>query len=354
MTPQLFIKSLRNARNAVSININRRMGREFIPRHHHVLHIETSAVCNLDCCFCAYGKKLTPKVTMPEELFESCVKQAMEIGYNEIDLTPCTGDVFMDRGLFDKLEFLERAPAVRAYGFYTNFTIPRPQDIDRLVRLKKLSGVGISVYGHDLATFKLITKANDKLYRRLIDNIEHLFAVTRGMKIPVHFAIHPGAKSLRGRKSELLDVIEKFKKAGASAKSSKGLYNNWGGYITQDDVKGLPIEVGAPDMIYKNGACVRLFTSVQVMATGIVNGCAARDTGATLQLGDVKQTPLRDLISSRNPAYMDMIEEQQRGEFRPVCRDCDFYSSIYHKSSNYAHGEGLQSLAEFKAAIRRT
>jgi hypothetical protein len=106
-------------------------------------------------------------------------------------------------------------------------------------------------------------------------------------------------------------------------------------------------------MIYKNGACVRLFTSVQIMATGIVNGCAARDTGATLQLGDVKETPLRDLISSRNPAYMDLIEEQQRGEFRPVCRDCDFYSSIYHKSSSYRNGAGIQSLAEFKAAIRR-
>jgi hypothetical protein len=286
-------------------------------------------------------------------LFQSCVNQALELGYEEFDLTPCTGDVFMDRGLFDKVEFLDRAPQVRSYGFYTNFTVPRRQDIERLVRLKKLNGVGISVYGHDLTTFKLITKANDKLYHRLVDNIAHLFAVTRGTKIPVHFAIHPGAKSLRGRKSELLDVIEKFKKAGASAKASKGLYNNWGGYITQDDVKGVPIEVGTSDMIYKNGACVRLFTSVQVMATGIVNGCAARDTGATLQLGDAKLTPLRDLISSRNPAYMNIIEEQQRGEFRPVCRSCDFYSSIYHKSSNYGNGAQLQSLAEFKASIDR-
>ena len=352
MTPQLFIKSVRNLRNAVSININRHRGREFIPRHHKVLHIETSAVCNLDCCFCAYGKKLTPKVTMPGELFESCVKQALELGYEEFDLTPCTGDVFMDRGLFDKLDLLERSAGVRSYGFYTNFTVPRPQDIARLVRLKKLTGVGISVYGHDVVTFKLITRMNDKLYYRLVENIEQLFTVTRGLKIPVHFAIHPGAKSLRGRKSELLDVIEKFKKAGASAKATKGLYNNWGGYITQDDVKGVPIEVSAPDLIYKNGACVRLFTSVQVMATGIVNGCAARDTGATLQLGDATKAPLREIISSRNPAYMNLIEEQQRGELRPVCRDCDFYSSIYHKSSGY-NGAELQSLAEFKASIDR-
>jgi hypothetical protein len=73
-----------------------------------------------------------------------------------------------------------------------------------------------------------------------------------------------------------------------------------------------------------------LFTTVQVLATGIVNGCACRDVEATLQIGDIKTTPLRDIISGGNPAYRQLIEEQQRGEFRPVCRSCDFYKSIYH------------------------
>jgi MoaA/NifB/PqqE/SkfB family radical SAM enzyme len=351
MSSQLIVKSVRNFRNALSTSFNRRRGREYIPTTRE-LAIETSAVCNLDCCFCAYGKKQTAKVTMPHDLFESCVQQALVLGYDTFDLTPCTGDVFMDRGLFDKLAFLDRTPAVRSYGFITNFTVPRRQDIDRLVHLKKLSSIGISIYGHDLATFRLITRSNDKLYRRLVSNIDHLYDITRATKFAVAFHIHPGARSLRGRKSEVLDAIERFKKTGVSARQNKGLYNNWGGYITAEDVKGLPIEVGAPDMIYKNGACVRLFTTLQVTASGIVNGCACRDSDATLRLGDLRQTPLREIISSRNPAYMDLIEEQQRGEFRPVCKSCDFYSSIYHKSGSYKHRR-LQSLDEFKAAIDR-
>jgi hypothetical protein len=351
---QLAVKTVRNLRNIVSINVNRARGREFIPAHRKGFNIETSALCNLDCVFCAYPKKQSPKITMPDALFEDAVRQALDLGYEEFDLTPCTGDIFMDRGVFNKLEFLDRTPGVTGYGFYTNFTVPRPQDIERLVRLKKLGGFGISIYGHDLTTFKLITKANEKLYHRLVENLELLFTLRKQREFPLHFAIHPGARSLRGRSSEVLDVIAKFKTLGVTTKTTKGVYNNWGGYVTPEDVKGMPITVGAPTMIYKKGACSRIFTSVQVMATGIVNGCAARDTDATLQLGDLRDKPLRDILSDANPVYMNLIDAQQRGDFPAVCKSCDFYTSINHKSSNYKReGTVTQSIAEFKQSIHR-
>jgi hypothetical protein len=88
------------------------------------------------------------------------------------------------------------------------------------------------------------------------------------------------------------------------------------------------------------------------MATGIVNGCACRDVDATLRLGDLNETPLRDVISSRNPRYMALIEQQQKGDFQPICRSCDMYASIYHKSSAYRRGGiELESIDEFKARI---
>jgi len=49
---------------------------------------------------------------------------------------------------------------------------------------------------------------------------------------------------------------------------------------------------------------------------------------------------------------MSLIDEQQRGEFRPVCQSCDFYSSIYRAgSADRKNGTTLLSLAEFKAAL---
>ena len=52
--------------------------------------------------------------------------------------------------------------------------------------------------------------------------------------------------------------------------------------------------------MYEGGACVRLFTTVQVMATGIVNGCACRDADATLRLGDLNESAAAG-HSSRQP-----------------------------------------------------
>ncbi len=351
MIPNSVIKSVRNLRNVTAINVNRARGIEFIPPRGGCLNIETSSLCNLDCVFCAYGKKHSPKLTMKDGFFRDCVTQAVAMGYCEFDLTPCTGDVFMDRHIFDKFEFLDSAPGVTSYGFYTNFTIPRPKDIERLTRLERLTGIGISIYGHDLETFRLISKSTENVYRRLVRNLEQLLDIIRQRGFRVHIAVHPGRGSLRGRKSEIISLLDQFRQAGVTVKLTKGLYNNWGGFVTQDDLRGLPLKVGGVDDIYKKGACVRLFTTLQVMATGIVNGCACRDADATLRLGDLNTTPLAQIISTNNPAYMALIDEQQRGEFRPVCRSCDFYASIYHKSSVYRkQGIPLQTLAQWRAS----
>jgi hypothetical protein len=130
-----------------------------------------------------------------------------------------------------------------------------------------------------------------------------------------------------------------------------GVYNNWGGYISEKDVEGLDMHINSTETTFKYGACEKLF-NVQVTATGIVNACACRDVDTTLRIGDVRTTPLADIISPDNPEYMSIIEEQQRGEFRPICRSCDFYKSIYHHRSHYRRdGIATMTLEEFKKQI---
>lgn len=345
-------KLVRNLRNVIATNANRLRGREFIPAVRDQICIETSSVCNLDCRFCAYAKKQSAKVTMKQELFESCIEQAIAMGYRRAELTPCTGDVFMDRGLFRKLRFLEAHPEIRGYSFHTNFTVPDHDDIRELMQLGKLEELTISVYGCDAATFKAITLSTDKVFQRLLDNLEYLLRHVGQRKFGLQLSVHAARPSLRGLRTEMTRLLDAFGKAGIPVKVHKGVYNNWGGYVGADDVRGLDMKVVAPDTIYKNGACVRLMTTVQIMATGIVNGCACRDVDATLRLGDVNETPLRDIITSRNPVYMNLIDGQQRGEFPPICQNCDFYSSILHCGSGYRkNGVALESLAQFKARL---
>jgi MoaA/NifB/PqqE/SkfB family radical SAM enzyme len=352
VSPKLIARSVRNLASGFEIRLNRRLGREFIPQHGITLGVETSSLCNLKCRFCAYDKKHSPRITMKDEFFIDCITQALDMGYRRFSLTPCTGDIFMDRHIFNKIEFLENNPRVDGYEFFTNFTVLKHKDVERLAKLAKLKSVVVSIYGHDPETFIAITKSTAKVYDRLVGNLETLFEYIHQKKFHLEFAVRSTIHAPRTGPSTLMRVLRRFERAGIRVHRSSGLYNNWGGYITQEDVKGLPIRIGGTESIYKDGACALLLTSVQILASGIVNGCSCRDVDATLRIGDLNKTPLREIISSRNSAYMQLIDEQQERQFRPICKSCDFYQSIYHNRRSYRrNGVKTQSLAEFKAAL---
>jgi hypothetical protein len=344
-------KTVKNAVSAAEINLNRWLRREFIPVMSRTLNIETSSSCNLKCRFCAYEKKQSPKLSMRNEMFADVVGQAVALGYDNFALTPCTGDVFMDPDVFDKLEMLEAHPGVASYAFFTNFTVPDADGIARLLALRKLRQLSISIYGHDVESFRAITQSTAKVYRRLLSNLEVLHARLGERSFNLEFGFRSTRDAPRTPSTDLLQLLQRFARAGIKIRTSH-VYNNWGGYVTAADVEGLAIDVTGTEQIYKNGPCALLFTAVQVMATGVVNGCACRDVDATLKIGDLRETALRDIISTGNAAYMALIDEQMRGQFRPVCRSCDFYKSIFHQRSQHRKGlEPVQSMQSFKARL---
>jgi uncharacterized Fe-S cluster-containing radical SAM superfamily protein len=337
------------------IAANRRLRREFIPVDLGAFNIETTSVCNLKCRFCAYEKKRAPRVTMANETFGRVVEQALGLGFDRFHLTPCTGDVFMDRHLFEKLALLEAHPGVRGYHFFTNLTIPTREQLLRLADLGKFERMTISVYGHDEASFVAITKSTPKIYRRLLANLETV--LERRARWPFRLSI--GHRSTfdapAADATDLMRLLARFRAAGVAVNASHGMYNNWGGYVTQADVAGLDMRVAAAEDTVKAGACVKLFDSVQVMATGVVNACACRDVDATLAIGHVDARPLAEILSARNAEYRRIIDEQQAGRFRPVCAGCDFYRSIYHQPKSYRRGRvPTQTVAQYlQAADRR-
>ena len=276
------------------------------------------------------------------------------MGYTQFpELTPMTGDVFMDRHIFNKFDFLDEHPAVEGYHFFTNFTLPDQDDVVRLVGLKKLKNLTISVYGHDLASFVAITKSTEKVYNRLRGNLQSLLALMTEKKFKLDIVIRTTRDAPRHPTSDVMNLLERFREHGIHTRSSN-VYNNWGGYVTQADVQGLAIDVTSAESTYKRGACSLLFTDYQIMATGVVNGCAARDVDASLRIGDLNEMPLNKIpAAERDPIYMRLIEEQQRGEFRPVCKSCDYYKSIYHvRKRQRQEGTKFQTIEAYKNRLR--
>jgi len=336
----------------VEIVVNRLLGREFIKVDLGTMSIEISSICNLKCRFCAYEKKLTPKIIMSNEMFFDCVNQSVDFGYDRFELTPCTGEVFMDKHLFEKLDFLEHHPKIIGYSFFSNLIVPSHAQLMQLMKLKKLTGLTVSIYGHDEKSFIDITKSTSKVYDRLISNLNMMLA-QNNRPFSLSFGWRSTGDVPNNDSSELMELLGKFRKAGAHFSAPHGVFNNWGGMISQDDVAGLNMKIVPDENQYKSGACVKLFDSLLITASGIVNACSCRDANFSLRIGDVRTTQLKKIISGDNDVYMRLIQEQQSGKFRPVCNGCDFYRSVYHHTTNYRRNKTLtQNISEYFIKLR--
>lgn len=328
-------RKVRNIAIRAEIFVNRLLGREFIPLDLGAFNIETSSACNLKCRFCAYEKKSSPKLNMSNEMFISSIDQAIALGYRRFHMTPCTGDIFMDKHVFEKLAYLDQHPSVDGYHFFTNLTIPTHDQLMGLMSHKKLERLTISVYGHDEASFIAIAKSSAKIYERLLANLRTILEHRECWPFKITIGFRSNLDVPRHDASELMTLLSEFKRAGVGVHSSHGVYNNWGGYISQADVVGLNMHILSADLVYRSGACVKLFDAVQIMATGVVNACSCRDVDATLKIGDIQQQPLDQILNAKNTEYLKIIQEQQDGNFRPVCKGCDYYRSVYHQPKNF-------------------
>ncbi|HER27384.1 MAG TPA: hypothetical protein ENI69_09785, partial [Rhodospirillales bacterium] len=101
------------------------------------------------------------------------------------------------------------------------------------------------------------------------------------------------------------------------------------------DVDPLGIQITRGELIYMHGACTKLFGEVQIAYDGRVRACACRDTGGSLIIGDMKKTPLAEILCLDNAAYRSIIDDQMAGKFLSNCRSCSSYRSVYdHRAAD--------------------
>ena len=111
---------------------------------------------------------------MKNSNFENYINQAIDFGYENVGLTPATGDIFMDRDIFKKLDYLENLKKLKGYHFTTNFIPIKEGNIKKLLQYKKLNHIGLSIYGSDEKTFIQFTQSTKNSYDKLIKNLHEL------------------------------------------------------------------------------------------------------------------------------------------------------------------------------------
>ncbi|MGE5466072.1 MAG: radical SAM/SPASM domain-containing protein [Ignavibacteria bacterium] len=103
--------------------------------------IEVTNKCAAKCVMCPREKMKNDLEVMPQALFEKIVTEAFDLGVELLDLCGY-GDVFLDRGLFDKISFAKKLkPDCKVFISTTgNAMIPRYHEkIAELVDILKFS-----------------------------------------------------------------------------------------------------------------------------------------------------------------------------------------------------------------------
>ncbi len=325
----------------INAKINRIIGRSFIPDPRNSIHIETTSHCNLDCVFCAYGKKTSPKLHVSFDHFKKRVLEAVDAGYKGVDLTPITGDVFMDKKFIEKLHFLEHCDNLEFFTFYTNAVLFDEKKIKEIFSFKKLGYCRLSIYGHDLDSFSKIARGNKNQYKLLINNLNSLLKFDKSFfdgRININFKsyydfnINNFEKNNKYQNPEIAILTKKLAKKLDITLNKPYTLNNWGGLISNkpEDLNYANLKI-TDSKVPKSGACNLIFSDLQIMADGTVNACACRDVDATLRIGNVNEQKLKDIVSTKNKNYKELIDNQQEGKFNDICRSCDYYRSIYVK-----------------------
>ena len=312
--------------------------KQFIPDILEHINIESTSVCNLKCKFCAYDKRdlnEVPLQSMGIEFFKNITNQCLELGYRNFGLTPVTGDIFMDKNIADKLSYLETLDKLTGYYFYTNFIAITDSKIVKLFEYNKLTNLGLSIYGHDEESFIKFSKGTKNSYKVLLRNLNFFYNYIKEKKYNFKIELTQRTSknfNLEESSSDLSIILKKLRAEKNVEYDISSSFTNWGGLVTEDHVSDLDINFQT-ELTKKTGSCSLIYSRLSIGADGVVNACACRDANFSLQIGDLKKDNLKKIISYKNDKYKNLINNQEKNNFSDVCSKCDFYRSIYEKSS---------------------
>ncbi|BAY27372.1 radical SAM domain-containing protein [Calothrix sp. NIES-2100] len=291
-----------------------------LPRN---LHLEGTNICNAKCTFCAYPQMERAKETMPMQDFQRIIDEYVAMGGQYVSLTPIVGDPFVDRHLFDRLNYLDKLPGIKGFYFYTNAILMKPQISEKLLAYGDKLNIYVSWGGFDRETYKTIMGVDQ--FNLVSQNIEAF--VEKKLKLCSSTVLTIALRCPPAKWTG--DVWEKFNH-WQSQKLIKidfiTAYDSWAGKVKDEDLKQVGLEPVI--MPYKRGACELLYMKPIILANGKVNACACRDVEAELVIGDLKESTLAEIWAGKG--IEEIIQRHERGDFPDVCQRCTWYISIYN------------------------
>lgn len=288
----------------------------------HALYIEGTNICNARCAFCAYPQMERPKVTMSMEVFRKAIDEYLLLGPAEVDLTPIVGDPFVDKFLFERLDYLVSKTEVKRFHFYTNAILMKPELFDRLLGYGERFWIFCSLGGFDREIYHRVMGVDkfDEAVSAIRGLIEAKIRTGSAMRVNVNLRVPQGHGS-----GEFWDYLHRRQAEGVIGIGHTADFDNWGGKITEEALRQAGLVPKSPPE--HTGPCRRLLTGPVILADGRVNACCCRDVESTLIIGDIKERSLKDILSG--PELKELLARHEKNDFPEICKLCTKYQSVW-------------------------
>lgn len=283
------------------------------------LQIETTNVCNADCCFCPYSVMHRPKGTMDLALYKRIVDEAATVAVIEKLTLTGLGETLLDRFLVERIRYARRVlPKGVSIDLYTNGSLLRPKMTDALLE------AGLDVLYVSLNA----TSREKRLEIMQLDDFEQVVGYTQyAIKAFEAAALAKGFPPAVDRKTLRVIVKGIASKDLMEVGEHEQFQNQWQGDWEKGGAAYLHLEgnwagsVGAKMRTRPRSACGRALGQIMVLWTGEVSLCCFDAEGAVI-LGDLRTQTLREVYGGQ-PALgiREAHMEGRRGEL-PLCATC--------------------------------
>lgn len=300
--------------------------------------IEISGTCNLSCKMCSVSiKPEKQKAIMDFALFKKIFDGAVKAGWKNIK-SCSAGEIFCDKKIWEKLDYIENSPAqLNTFRINTNFCMLKPNEIAKIFGYKKLTRLKISIYGFDRDSFSNITRKKPEQFDRLVKNLKQLREINKRQTRPFRLEFNwwiGNMDKFNKSTGEFKKFVLDFGKEIDRIKINPSIAVEREGVVESDLVEETGIRFDSKISNIRVGPCNRLYVDFIVHSDGSVAACACHSKIGNLYLGNINDSPLDYLLSTRNENFRKLIDEQERGHYRAPCDRCSKYWSIYAPKRN--------------------
>lgn len=294
------------------------------------LFIETSNICNANCIFCGYQFDKRKKKIMELKLFKQLVTEYKNIGGQIVNLTPFSGEVFMDK------DFLEKVGFAHSLGFkeintYSNLTLAHKFGFKNILN-SGLTSLAISVAPLDAALYEKIYRT--KHYKQVLDNILNLLTYFNSSNASSVKNIHIGFRSNMSlaecRSLPDFMKIEHLLSENVAVTAMTN-YDSWMGMIKEENLlTGMTLKSPCFD---KNTPCDRLFM-LKINSDGSYRACGCRyDYSVQIDEFLIGHTSDMSILQAYNSPKLENMKTSFNKDCPPVaCKKCSWYENFRYST----------------------